>query len=105
MPSLRPCQSPGLIDLCSSKSLMPRSSPSLSGLNRILGTTRSLWDADNYIDNSLLGVSPTSPWETAQEFFAALARKETLFTHTWQLVGREAPLAEALEAHKNRTLA
>lgn len=50
---------------------------------------------------ALLGASPTSPWETNQEFFAAFARREALFNHTWQLVGREAALNEALEAHKN----
>lgn len=50
---------------------------------------------------ALLGVSPASPWETAQDFFAAFARKEALFNHTWQLVGRDAALETALEATKN----
>lgn len=44
----------------------------------------------------LLGTTRESPWQKADEFFAPFARADGLFTHAWQLVGRESLISGIL---------
>jgi transcriptional regulator with XRE-family HTH domain len=50
---------------------------------------------------ALLGVSPHSPWETIEEFYAVYTREQAPFNHTWQLVGREGVLEKTFDALRN----
>lgn len=49
-------------------------------------------------EQALLGTHPHSPWETAEEFFAAFDLSKGLFNHTWQLVGRKDAVSEVVDA-------
>ena len=44
-----------------------------------------------------LGIRGESPWASPEEFFAGQTEKSTLFSHAYELVGRESKLAQVLE--------
>jgi transcriptional regulator with XRE-family HTH domain len=47
---------------------------------------------------ALIGETESSPWQTAEEFFAPFGSEEAAFRHTWQLVGRVIETQKLLEA-------
>lgn len=53
---------------------------------------------------ALLGETEAGPWQTSQQFFDAFSGEQKVFSHQWQLVGRDAETADILASLLNLSI-
>jgi len=53
---------------------------------------------------ALLGDTESSPWQSAEEFFAPFAGRQATFRHTWPLVGRVEEIRKLVDALSNELI-